>query len=276
MRVESLTSSKNPLLKEVRKAILRGTLTAEGFAVAETFRLLEEALRSDSEVQAVLVAQSIRSAVENHIRGLSGPRVIAIPDELFREISSTETAQGVMTLVRPPNWTLDQIFRGQSLTVVLDGVQDPGNAGSIVRAAEAFGASGVAFLKGSVNPYNPKCVRASAGSLFRVPCVHGVEESVLRAAIAQRRLDVYAAAAAGERALGDVDFRGHCALIIGSEGHGVSETLRASAVALRIPTSGVESLNAAMAAGILLYEARCQRTVRPHEPVRFRAVFPVE
>ena len=263
MRVESLTSPKNPLLREVRKAILRGTLTTEGVAVAETFRLLEEALRSDAEVKAVLVAESIRSAVENHVRGLSGPRVIAVPDELFREISSTETAQGVMALVRPPEWSLDQIFRGHSLTVVLDGVQDPGNAGAIVRAAEAFGASGLAFLKGSVNPFNPKCVRASAGSLFRVPCVYGVEESVLQAAIAQRRLDVYAAAATGERALGEIDLKRRCALIIGSEGRGVGETWRASATWLRIPTSGVESLNAAMAAGILLYEARRQRTVTP-------------
>lgn len=262
MRVESLSSAKNPLLKEIRKAIVRGIPTIDGFAVAETFRLLEEALRSDSEVKAVLVAESIRSAIENHVRGLAGPRVIAVRDDLFRALSSTETAQGVMALVRPPAWTLDQIFRGQSLTVILDGVQDPGNAGSIVRSAEAFGASGVAFLKGSVNPYNHKCVRASAGSLFRVPCVHGVEENVLLAAIAQRRLDVYAAAANGDRLVGDVDFTRRCSLIVGSEGRGVSESVRASAQTLRIPTSGVESLNAAVAAGILLYEARRQRTAR--------------
>ncbi|HLJ16701.1 MAG TPA: RNA methyltransferase [Bryobacteraceae bacterium] len=262
MRVESLTSSKNPLLKDVRRAIARGALTEDGFAVAETFHLLEEALRSDSEVKAVLVAESIRSAVENHVRGLSGPRVIAVPDELFRELSSTQTAQGVVALVRPPAWTLDQIFRGKSLVVVLDGVQDPGNAGSIVRAAEAFGASGIAFLKGSVNPYNPKCVRASAGSLFRVPCIAGVEERVLQAAIAQHRLDVYAAVVTGERTPNEIDLTRRCALIIGSEGHGVSHTLRSAATGLRIPTSGVESLNAAVAAGILLYEARRQRTAK--------------
>ncbi|MGH6798413.1 MAG: TrmH family RNA methyltransferase, partial [Roseiarcus sp.] len=289
MRVESLTSPRNPLLKNVRQAIARGALTEEGFAVAEGFHLLEEALLGACEVQVVLVAESLRSSLETRMRDLAGPRVVAIPDALFREMSSTETAQGVMALVRPPAWTLDQLFaeertgRGgtlpshqkhdaaalgcaqvsqEPLVVVLDGVQDPGNAGAVVRAAEAFGGSGVAFLKGSVNPHNPKCLRASAGSLFRVPCIHGVEASVLLDAVARRRLDLYAAVAAGEKVLAGADLTRRCALIIGSEGRGVNPKLRSAAIDLRIPTSGVESLNAAVAAGILLYEARRQRTVK--------------
>src|SRR6202035_4126314 len=91
----------------------------------------------------------------------------------FRDLSSTETPQGVIALVRPPAWTLDQILSGCALVVVLDGVQDPGNAGAILRAAEAFGATGAVFLKGTVNPYNPKCLRGSAGSVFRLPLVLG-------------------------------------------------------------------------------------------------------
>lgn len=146
--------------------------------------------------------------------------------------------------------------------MVLDGVQDPGNAGAIVRAAEAFGATGVMFLKGTVSPYNPKAVRASAGSLFRVPVVAALEATLARAALEQRRLDVYAAAPSGKKDLNDADLSRKCALIIGSEGRGVSDRLRAGAIDLRIPVSGVESLNAAMAAGILLYEARRQRVER--------------
>jgi TrmH family RNA methyltransferase len=170
----TLTSARNPLLKEVRKAILRGTVTSDGFAVAESFHLLEEALRSDCEIGAVFAAESVKSAVERHVGGLKKVRVTVLADELFRDISSTEASQGVMALVRPPAWTLEQIFRGRSLAVILDGVQDPGNAGAIVRAAEAFGATGVAFLKGTVSPYNPKCLRASAGSNFRVPLVPAI------------------------------------------------------------------------------------------------------
>jgi TrmH family RNA methyltransferase len=188
--------------------------------------------------------------------------MIVLSDSLFRNISATESTQGVMALVRPPGWTLDQLFRGQSLVVVLDGLQDPGNAGAIVRAAEAFGATGVMFLKGTVNPYNPKTVRASAGSLFRVPVAHGLDATLARAALEQRKLDVYAGTPSGKKTLSDVDLTRKCALIIGSEGRGVSEKLRSSAFDLRIPTARVESLNAAMAAGILLYEARRQRMLR--------------
>jgi len=162
------------------------------------------------------------------------------------------------------------LFRGQSLVVVLDGIQDPGNAGSIVRSAEAFGATGVLFLRGSVNPYHPKTLRAAAGSLFRMPVVYGLDEDLARAALEQRRLDIYAAAPRGAKHLKDVDLTRRCAIVIGSEGRGVSEKLRAAALDLRIPTAGVESLNASVAAGVLLYEARRQRSRQSRE--RKRAV----
>jgi RNA methyltransferase, TrmH family len=261
-KAEVLTSARNPLLRDLKRAALRGTLTEEGCCVAESFHLLEEALRSDCSVRAVIVAESVRSTVEGHVRGLTDLRVIVVPDPLFAEIATTESTQGVISLVRAPQWTLDQLFRGQSLVVALDRLQDPGNAGAIVRAAEAFGATGVLFLKGAVSPYNPKTVRASAGSLFRLPIVFGIDGELARAAMEQRRLDVYAAMPKAARSIADVDLTRRCALIIGSEGHGVSERLRGAAVDLKIPTHCVESLNAAMAAGILLYEAQRQRMLR--------------
>jgi TrmH family RNA methyltransferase len=257
----TLTSPRNPVLKEVRKAILRGTTTEDGFCVAESFHLLEEALRGDCEIRAVFAAESVRSAVESHVRGLKQIQVTVLSDELFRSISSTESSQGVVALVRPPAWTVDQLFRGQSLAVILDGLQDPGNAGAILRAAEAFGATGVACLKGSVDPYNPKCLRASAGSIFRVPLVAGLDQHLLMAAIEQRKLDLYALMPQAPRELGESNFSRKCAIIVGSEGRGVSERLRAKATEVRIPTVGVESLNAALAAGIALYAARRQRMV---------------
>lgn len=259
----TLTSPRNPLLKEVRKAILRGSTTDQGFAVAESFHLLEEALRSDCEISAVFAAESVRSAVESHVRGLKTIKVTVLPDDLFRTISATESSQGVMALVRPPHWTIEQLFRGRSLTVILDGVQDPGNAGAILRAAEAFGATGVFFLKGTVNPYNTKCLRASAGSVFRVPLVPAMDSHLLLAAIEQRKLDLFALMPKGSQELGESNFTRKCAIIVGSEGRGVSERLRAKAVDIRIPTAGVESLNAALAAGIVLYVARKQRMVEP-------------
>src|SRR5580658_536173 len=209
---ELITSAANPLVKDVRRAIARGGLTDEGWCVAETFHLLEEALRSDREVPVVLVSESARASVP-----ANGRRTVVLPDPLLQSIAATETSQGVIALVKPAEWSVDQLFRGQSLVVVLDGLQDPGNAGAIVRTAEAFGATGVLFVKGTVSPYNPKTLRASAGSLFRVPFAAG------GAAVLERPgLDLYAAmpfTGSGSMA-GDVDFKLPCAIVIGSEGRG--------------------------------------------------------
>lgn len=261
-KAEIISSAANPLLKEVRRAVARGSLTGDGLCVAETFHLLEEALRSDRQVRVVLAAESVRPAVERHVRALAGVRFAVAPDNLFQSVAGTQTSQGVIALVCPPAWSLDQLFRGESLAVVLDGLQDPGNAGAICRSAEAFGATGVLFLKGAASPFNPKTLRASAGSLFRVPFVYGVEAALIRAALAQHKLDIWAAVPAHRadaRAVHQADLTRKCAFLIGSEARGVSRELGRSALDLFIPTRGVESLNAAVAASLLLYEARRQR-----------------
>ena len=264
---ESISSAANPLLKDVRRAIVRGALTSDGWCVAETFHLLEEALRSDCEVKIVLAAESVRSAAESHVRRRSGIRIAVLPDALLQRLSDAETSQGVIALVKPPVWELEKLFRGRPLVVVLDGLQDPGNAGAIVRAAEAFGATGILFLKGTVSPWNPKTLRASAGSLFRVPYLHGVDAAIARAALQQNKVELYAGVPARNgaafRSIADVDLTAPCGLIVGNEARGVSAALRSAALDVSIPTAGVESLNAAMAAGILLYEARRQRAIRP-------------
>jgi len=104
---ETITSAANPLLKDVRRAIVRGGLTEQGWWVAETFHLLEEALRSDCQVVTVLAAESVRSAAEAHVRRLAGVKVVVMPDLLLQRLSGTESSQGVMALVKPPVWSLD-------------------------------------------------------------------------------------------------------------------------------------------------------------------------
>jgi len=265
-KVETVISPANPLLKEVRKAIMRGGLTAEGLCVAETFHLLDEALRSRCAVKIVLAAQSVHSEVEARIGDSVDTRVVVLPNKLFEGLAATESTQGVMALVTPPSWKVDDLFEPRSLLVVLDGVQDPGNAGAIVRAAEAFGATGVMFLKGTVNPFNPKTLRASAGSLFRVPFIYSIDPAQARASLAGRDLALYASTprrlANHAKALDATDLTRPFAVIIGSEGHGLNESSFSGTISLSIPTHGVESLNAAMAASIILYEAQRQRSAQ--------------
>lgn len=273
-RIQNITSAANPLLREVRRAIARGERTADGLCVAEGFHLLEEALRSGRDVPAVLTCESVRETslrkiMDRQVRGLADTRTVVLPDALFQGIASTETSQGVMALVRPAEWSVEQVFRGASLVVVLDGLQDPGNAGAIVRAAEAFGATGVLFLKGTASPYHPKTLRASAGSLFRVPFVAGLDAALARATLRQHRVAVYAAMpyTGAQKLAGDTDFVRRCAIVAGSEGRGVSKELQGIAEEVAIPTTGVESLNSAVAASVLLYEARRQRQEADRVPL---------
>jgi TrmH family RNA methyltransferase len=254
-----LTSPSNPWLKRVRKAVLRGGATDDGYWLAETFHLLEEALRSPCEIGAVIVAESALSRAEACIGGHRETPLVLVPDRLFQNLAATESPQGVLTLVRARRWRLEDLFSPPALVVIPHGLQDPGNAGTIVRAAEAFGASGVAFLSGCVNPFNPKAIRASAGSVFRLPVASGLAGTDLRAACRTHGLTVYAARPAGGVAPAAADFRGPCAVVVGSEGRGLAEGEWPEAGGVSIPTQAVDSLNAAVSASILLYEASRQR-----------------
>ena len=264
---ETITSAANPLLKEVRRTVLRGSLSAEGCCIAESPHLLEEALRSGRAIKTILAAESKRAALDPFAPRLDGVKIAILPDALFDTIAATESSQGLIALVQPPEWKMQDLFRGKALVVVLDAIQDPGNAGTIVRAAEAFGATGIVFLKGSASPHNPKTLRASAGSLFRVPCRHNIATPTALATLRQNGIRIFAAMPAHPGAplapLTTADLTARCAIVVGNEAHGVGAELRAAAAALTIPTVGVESLNAAMAAAILLYEARRQRTLQP-------------
>jgi TrmH family RNA methyltransferase len=264
-RPELVTSPANPLLKDVRKAISRGGLTSSGWCVAETFHLLVEALRSNCRGRAVIAGEGVRAMVESqlasHEASRNNIRIAIVPDRLLDAAS-----QGVVALVEPPEWTVQQTLCSRTLVLIVDGVQDPGNLGTILRSAEAFGASGVWMLKGTVSPFNAKAARASAGSVLRVPWVQGLDESTAIAAVRGCGAELYAAVPQGRQWAGDADLSKPCAMVIGSEGHGVSAAMRDAAKELSIPTTGVESLNAAVSAAILLYEARRQRSVA-HEPV---------
>jgi TrmH family RNA methyltransferase len=249
------------LLKEIRRAVSRGDMVNGGLWIAEGFHLLEEALRSKLPVPFVLASESVQASAERFASGGAHTRILILPDALFQSIAPTESTQGIMALVQPPEWELEDLLQGRVLLVILDRVQDPGNAGAVMRAAEAFQATGVAFMKGSVSPWNPKALRASAGSSFRLPFADCLEPSDIEALLREHNLNLWAAMPWSRGALeaASADFTRPTAIVIGSEGQGIRDALHSMAQGVAVPTSGVESLNAATAAAILLYEARRQR-----------------
>jgi len=275
---ETLTSRDNRWLKRFRAALRSSDSSADRCVGVEGARLVEEALRSGLTVEAVLVSSSGERHL-NRLQAWLGPslRVLRTSDRLFAGVADTRTPQGVAALVRPRAAAFDDIVRGLPLIVVLVGVQDPGNVGTILRAAEAFGATGAAACasgtSGTANPLAPKALRASAGSALRLPVLYGVAVSILLAQLRIAGVRLYAAIPEGQAfrtgastpqpilSPWEVDLRGPSALLVGNEGAGLPPEVEGSADALvRIPlAAGVDSLNAAVAASVLLYEAARQR-----------------
>jgi TrmH family RNA methyltransferase len=241
------------LIKDIRRAVRRGEATEDGLAIAESPHLLEEAVRSGVPVEATLLAETAAPPVVALAQRLD-PTFHTIPDKLFRELSSTENSQGLIALVRVPRYEWSDLLGSADRLVLLDGIQDPGNAGAIVRSAEAFGLGGVIFGRGSVSPVNPKTLRASAGSLFRIPTVRGGAPERVIESLRAANLPLFAATAHEGKPLGAVDLS-RSAVIIGSEAHGISPEYLLAAQAVHVPVKGVESLNAAAAAAVIFYVA---------------------
>jgi RNA methyltransferase, TrmH family len=287
-----ITSRENRWLKRFRAA-LAGECGDDREVGVEGVRLVEAALGSRLPVEAVLVSES----GARHLSRVAALLASTVPvlrtsDKLFASAADTQTPQGIAALVRPRPATFEDLVTGTALLVVLVGVQDPGNVGTIIRAAEAFGATGAATCPadgiGTADPLGPKALRASAGSALRLPIVHGISPAILLAQLGMFRVKIYAAVAAadGEHSANrnsgaaspllspwDIDWKIPAAVLIGNEGSGLPADLaRAADARVYIPQAaatapvGIESLNAAMAASVLLYEAMRQRNAPRRQP----------
>ena len=258
-RVES---RQNARIKELRAGLSRGNRTEQNHIAIEGLHLVQEALKSGLKLHTVLVRAGSEGLLEQ--LALPGmPEVLIVAEQVFLSASVTEHPQGIAALVDPPEFTIDALFKGVSdrttpLVVIAGGLQDPGNLGTLVRSAEAFGATGMILLPGTVSLWNAKTLRASSGSAFRLPVVSLAAEDAF-AALDRRGLRIFAAVA--RDGSGQADLRGPSALLLGNEGAGLPEAWIAKAHArVTIPCPGaVESLNAAVAGSVLLYEAMRQR-----------------
>jgi len=229
--------------------------------VAEGVRSVEELLRSDLSVRGVLVApqladaprgQALRKALDE-----TGIEVAEVSEKDFRSAAETESPQGVIAIGQVPERLLDTLDVAEGCRlIVLDGVQDPGNAGTIVRTAAALGATATVALPGTVDLWNPKVIRSSMGAQFQHPAFHVSIEDLI-AFFERKQIELWATDASGS-ALEKSGAPLRLAIAVGNEGSGLSPEIRAKAkrtVSLPI-AANVESLNVAVATGIILYELR--------------------
>jgi TrmH family RNA methyltransferase len=254
-----ITSRANTRVKQLRAAFAGHARLSGGLVAIEGEHLLEEALRSGMVFKTVFVSEG-RQVPRSVPRGVE---VLRLTDEIFESVVETQSPQGLAALLVPPVRVLEDVMVGAPLLLVAAGLQDPGNLGTLVRSAEAFGASGVLTTPGTVSAWNQKALRASAGSIFRMP-VLSVDAAAL-AGLKARGVRLLAAVgedAYGVTAAGEASFVGACAVMIGNEGQGLAEEwMELADGQVTIPCPGrVESLNAAVAGSLLLYEASRQRS----------------
>jgi TrmH family RNA methyltransferase len=270
MPLRIVQSKQNPRLKQLRRALARplGDAEAGGRMLAgiEGPNLLKEALRAGLHIECVFVAEGSERLLDG--MALSAQTdILVTPAGLLHASLATETPQAVAALIEPPNWTWEHVLdpqrKGETLVVVLAGLQDPGNLGTILRSAEAFQADGVISLPGTVHAWNAKVIRASAGSVFRMPVLEASAELAIER-LHKAGVKIWTTTASGALRADLADLAEATALLIGNEGNGVPPDLAArSDGAVTIPCPGpVESLNASVAASVLLYEAERQRSVR--------------
>lgn len=256
----SLTSAKNPAVQRFREAAA-GKIA--GVMLAEGVRLVWDAVRAGLEVVEAAVSPKLTDIDLRDALAERAGSFLDVSDALLARLSALDTPQGVAVLLRRPEFE-ERALLGDVLSplvVAAAGLRDPGNVGAVLRSAEAAGATGCLTLRGGADPFRDKAVRGSMGSVFRLPVTHGMTAAEAIAFARRQRLQIVVADGGGDRAHTAADLRRPTLLVVGAEAAGVaSEWLEAADAHVRIPLRApVESLNAAVAAGVLLFEAQRQR-----------------
>src|SRR5580658_2341778 len=269
-RLRRIEGRHNPLIKQTRQAFSRSELTDSGDCAIEGLRILEEAIRSGLRISAVFFRESAQDRAERLLPQIGAQvETLLLPDKLFDGLVPSESPQGVAALVRLKTFSLDDLIERTHVgpIIALASLQDPGNLGTILRSAEAFGSAGLILGEGTVSIYNSKVVRGSAGSVFRLPVIHAHEKSAsekLKDVSEKLRADgvrLMATSSHKGNPLDQADLKRPVAIFFGNEGAGLPRDVVAQMdEVVAIPHSAqVESLNAGVAASIVLYEAARQK-----------------
>lgn len=257
---DMITSTSNQQMKKLSLLMKKAKERREqGLFVVEGIKMFREA--PAEMLVSVYVSEQFVSEPE-HAALLSGVNYEVVADPVFRAVSDTQTPQGILAVVRMPHYSLDDVMQGKRThLLLLESVQDPGNLGTMVRTGEGAGITGVIMNRTTVDLFNPKTIRSTMGSIYRVPFVVADDFEAAIQELKQRGVFLYAAHLRGQKQYDAPDYTGPTGFMIGNEGNGLSDEIADLAdTYIRIPMEGqVESLNAAISASLLMYECNRQR-----------------
>lgn len=255
-----ITSSNNPTIKNLIQLQKKSkTRKEQACFIVEGIKLFSEIPR-ERLLKTYVSEEFLRE--ESHTQLIHDVNYDIVSDKIFKEISDTKTPQGILALVKQSNYSLEEILEQDKLThlLVLEDIQDPGNLGTMIRSGEGAGVTGFVMSKGTVDIYNPKVIRSTMGSIYRMPFVY-VEDLKEAIVTIKETCKVFGTHLSGEKMYDKGDYTKDIALLVGNEANGLSEmTAKLADELIKIPMEGqVESLNAAVASSILMYEVYRQR-----------------
>ena len=254
-----ITSTANQQVKNLIQLQKKGKIRKEqNVFVVEGIKMFREAPKG--WIQKIYVSQEFLKKEEAYL--LEDREYEVVEDRVFKAMADTMTPQGVLAIVRRPSYTLEDMLKEKTpLLMILENLQDPGNLGTIVRTGEGAGVTGILMSRDTVDIYNPKTIRSTMGSIYRVPFLYVEDLKTVMETLRKKGVCTYAAHLKGEKSYDQMDFCKGSAFLIGNEGNGLSDELSGLADEyLKIPMYGrVESLNAAVASSVLMYEAQRQR-----------------
>lgn len=259
-----ITSTANAQIKSLMQLMTKAKVRRDkSLFVTEGIKMVLETPKD--RLEKIYVSQKFITNPSN-LQKLDGFLYEVVSDDVFKHVSDTVTPQGVLALVKMKEHSVDEMFvkKTGNIFMVLEDIQDPGNLGTIIRTAEGAGVSGIIMSKNTVDIYNPKVIRSTMGAIYRMPFMYVDDLEKTLTELKEKNTCVYAAHLNGKNYYYEEKYLGNTAFIIGNESRGISdETAKKADILIKIPMEGkVESLNASVAASILMYEAYRQNRIK--------------
>ncbi|MDR2395130.1 MAG: RNA methyltransferase [Endomicrobium sp.] len=244
-----ITSTQNSIFKQILKLQDKKFRDKNNCFFIEGKKQIEE-IPKDWNIKQILISEKHKNSINNF------KNVTSLSEHLFNKLSTTKSSQGIITIVEKRHYKIEDIIKNIGMFIILENIQDPGNLGTIIRSAAAFDAKAVFVSKGSVDIYSDKTLRSTMGSIFHIPVLDNIDIKNILAVMKKEKITVFAASLNGEKYLNNIKVPKKCAFIIGNESNGITnetENLADELIKINIPGK-CESLNAAIASSIIMYE----------------------